>query len=586
MHHLISAAQHRRQYLFVVFVDFRKAFDTVRRDLLLERCQELGIHGPFMDILVALYDRVCCKVAVHGQLGEEIHTAAGTKQGSELSPLLFGLFIELLHELLKLKLPGAGPVLAGLRVPDILYADDVALVSHSSSELQSILDVLDVFCRLFGMEVNLAPRKTCAVVFRKHGMRAPRGFRLMYRGHEVTVQQRYVYLGVSLHETRGILGAGEALAAAGSRAMHALLTRCRRANLTQFDIKGRMFDVLVEPVLSYASHIWGPTAFSKCLRSKPYAPEAEKVHAAFLRTMTGVGKGASLDVLYRDLHRLPIIYHWVCLAARWWSRLQVASGGPQQTEGRHAALAYCAWREDVALALQGCRACWSYQFLHTMSSLGLLSADWQQQPLDWVLQQRWDEVAVKRTLTELFKARWQPDPPANPRLAPSVGLSMCTHRGWVYPFDASIPEFTRANAPSHNKLCLPFVVLRCYAQLRLGWAHLEIDRGRQRRPQVPRVARLCRLCSGEQAPLARRQAVLARTGTSDNVEDLLHFVLECPVYDDLRVICPAFPRDLTMALSGVDCLPAVFMHKSQSSLAYTLFRMKCRRADLLGLDSI
>jgi hypothetical protein len=38
-----------------------------------------------------------------------------------------------------------------------------------------------------------------------------------------------------------------------------------------------------------------------------------------------------------------------------------------------------------------------------------------------------------------------------------------------------------------------------------------------------------------------RRAVLARTGTSSNVEDLKHFMLECPVYDDLRAACPAFP---------------------------------------------
>jgi hypothetical protein len=49
--------------LFVVFVDFKKAFDKVRRafdkvrrDLLLERCRKLGVHGPFLDMLVALYD--------------------------------------------------------------------------------------------------------------------------------------------------------------------------------------------------------------------------------------------------------------------------------------------------------------------------------------------------------------------------------------------------------------------------------------------------------------------------------------------------------------------------------------------------
>jgi hypothetical protein len=58
---------------------------------------------------------------------EAFPTASGTKQGSELSPLLFGLFIELLHYLIKLKLPGAGPALSGLNVPDVMYADDVGM---------------------------------------------------------------------------------------------------------------------------------------------------------------------------------------------------------------------------------------------------------------------------------------------------------------------------------------------------------------------------------------------------------------------------------------------------------------------------
>jgi hypothetical protein len=58
-----------------VFVDFKKAFDRVRRDLLLERCRELGIHGEFLALLVKLYDRVSCRVAVGGAQGEPIDTA-------------------------------------------------------------------------------------------------------------------------------------------------------------------------------------------------------------------------------------------------------------------------------------------------------------------------------------------------------------------------------------------------------------------------------------------------------------------------------------------------------------------------------
>jgi sorting nexin-29 len=579
LHHLISAAQHNRQRLFVVFVDFKKAFDTVRRDLLLERCRQLGVHGQFMEMLVGLYDRVCCQVDVNGELGEQFATAAGTKQGSELSPLLFGLFIELLHELIQLQVEGAGPVLGSLRVPDIMYADDVALISHTATGAQQLLDVLDVFCKLFGMQVNLAPRKTCVVVFRPGNMPAPSGLQLLYRGHPVAVQREYTYLGVRLHDTRGLAYASDALAASGSKAMHALLTRCRRSNLTQFDIKGRMFDVLVEPVLSYASHIWGPMAFKKHLLRNPYGTKAEKVHTSYLRIMTGVGKGAALDVVYRDLHRLPVVYHWVALAVRWWNRMQLSHGRESQC------MASYAWVEDVKLALAGSKSCWSFHVLSAMADLRLLQPDWRRQPLDWVLGRRWEEPAVKLAVAGVFKARWQVDGMVDPRQAPSRGVSMCTHHKWVYPLDPGIQDFSRGNAPAYTKLCLPFSVLRVLAQLRIGWAHLEVEQGRKRRPKVPREARLCRLCSGDDSTLARRQAVLARTGTSANVEDLKHFVLECPVYDEIRAACAAFPVPVPASLDDPDCLVDIFSHEAQSSLAHTLYKMKVHRAHLLGLSN-
>lgn len=51
------------------------------------------------------------------------------------------------------------------------------------------------------------------------------------------VQNEYTYLGVRVHATKGLAGASDALVASGCKAMHALLTRCRRSILTQLDIK-------------------------------------------------------------------------------------------------------------------------------------------------------------------------------------------------------------------------------------------------------------------------------------------------------------------------------------------------------------
>jgi hypothetical protein len=86
-------------------------------------------------------------------------------------------------------------------------------------------------------------------------------------------------------------------------------------------------------------------------------------------------------------------------------------------------------------------------------------------------------------------------------------------------------------------------------------------------------------------------AVLARTGSSSNVEDLKHFLLECPAYDDLRVVCPAFPADVYTTLSNPGCVAAVMGHSesesesesAQAALANTLFHMNVRRSELLEL---
>jgi hypothetical protein len=83
--------------------------------------------------------------------------------------------------------------------------------------------------------------------------------------------------------------------------------------------------------------------------------------------------------------------------------------------------------------------------------------------------------------------------------------------------------------------------------------------------------------------LTHRRAVLARTGTSRNVEGLKHFMLECPVYDDVRAAFPAFPFMFSETFGDPACVRSVFQHDAQSPLAHTLYKMKVRRARLLGL---
>jgi hypothetical protein len=160
--------------------------------------------------------------------------------------------------------------------------------------------------------------------------------------------------------------------------------------------------------------------------------------------------------------------------------------------------------QDVKLAVAGSAACWSSHILCTMQCLGLLDPGWRQQPLESLLALSWQEPAVQQALGAMFLSRFQDPFHADPQLAPSRGVAMCQYAQWVSPLNPQVDLYTRAAAPPHTRLCLPFARLKNLAQLRIGCAHLEVQQGRKRRPAVPRQDRLCQLCSAEGAPQERQ----------------------------------------------------------------------------------
>jgi hypothetical protein len=157
-------------------------------------------------------------------------------------------------------------------------------------------------------------------------------------------------------------------------------------------------------------------------------------------------------------------------------------------------------------------------------------------------------------------ARWAGVVTGDPRSAPSEGVAKVTHASWVYGYNPEVDYTDRKVAPPHMRLCLSTQHLRVLAQLRVGWARLEVQLGRQHRPRVPRQQRLCRVCG------------------TDMVEDLQHFVLECTAYTTIRSryhiqLERTEPSARLMELLG---------HQQQSKVARMLFEMKAHRAQRLG----
>ena len=164
--------------------------------------------------------------------------------------------------------------------------------STSHGQAQDLLNCLDVFCHLFSMTVNMQPHKTCCVVFRSPAVQLPTSLPpLTYRGQVVAQSGSYKYPGLQFHETAGLQVAADALACSGRKALHALLPRLRQHHISQFDLRCRMFDVLVEPVLSYGSQVWGPDMIQDWLvRSGGGWCHADQTHFMFLGLTSSASK--------------------------------------------------------------------------------------------------------------------------------------------------------------------------------------------------------------------------------------------------------------------------------------------------------
>ena len=79
--------------LYMVFVDFSKAFDTVGRTGLWQLLRKYGCPEKFTTMIEALHTGMMANVSVGGEVSESFSVTNGVKQGCVLAPTLFSIFL-------------------------------------------------------------------------------------------------------------------------------------------------------------------------------------------------------------------------------------------------------------------------------------------------------------------------------------------------------------------------------------------------------------------------------------------------------------------------------------------------------------
>ena len=300
----------KRGKLYVAFIDFKKAFDTVDRNVLWECMKEEGISNKMIKMVKGIYNIVTATVRFNNKYSEDITCPLGVKQGCLLSPLLFSILInKVARKIAEKGRAGYQFITGGKEIFSLLFADDIVLVSLTPSGLQNQINILKTESEKLGLEVNL--NKSKSMIFRGGGYigKAEKWF---YGQEKIENVNSYKYLGYTFTTK---LSTEIALAEFAGRAKGKVISIFKalyKIGKIDISIFFHLFDCQVKPMILYASEIWG--------NNVQYS--LEKVHMFAARKLIGVSSKTPRQLVYGELNRYPLVIDSKIKTLKYWLKLQ------------------------------------------------------------------------------------------------------------------------------------------------------------------------------------------------------------------------------------------------------------------------
>lgn len=189
---IVNNALNDNRLVAGIFIDLRKAFDTVDHVILLDKMERYGFRGHVSNFFRSYLSAMCQKVIINNLASQSRPVTVGVPQGSVLGPLLFSLYINDLPNVVS-------------NSSCVMYADDTCFFTSGSSidqirsSAQELLEHINVWLRSNKLTLNIT--KTSAVIFRSSWSKVRNAMLNVHVDGELIHQvDKVKYLGIILDE--------------------------------------------------------------------------------------------------------------------------------------------------------------------------------------------------------------------------------------------------------------------------------------------------------------------------------------------------------------------------------------------------
>lgn len=274
-----------------IFLDLKKAFDTVNHSILISKLKKCGISGTELNWFTSYLSHRMQSVKIGCSLSSLKELNIGIPQWSILGPLLFIIFVNDLPDCVSCK--------------TVMYADDTSLLVSSNNanilqnELSKNMCNIASWFKKNNLTLNLS--KTKFMLFgTSHSLEQFKDISLLYDGNVIDRVDHFKYLGIIFDSTMTWSNHIDYLCSNVSK-------RCgiiRRVKyLLPNHILKRLADSLVLPHFDYCSHVWSNCSLT--LSSKL------QVHQNNLaRIILSADIKTSIDSMMNSLNWLKLNDRW------------------------------------------------------------------------------------------------------------------------------------------------------------------------------------------------------------------------------------------------------------------------------------
>ncbi len=367
----------------------------------------------------SLYFGSLLSMRVNGQCGHSQSPSIGLRQGCPLSATLFAIFIDGLHHHLQATAPAAGVQVRHLKLTDLVYADDICLLTGSPPHLKALIDALVSYCATLHMEISVAKTKVMVVSKSSAGSPTLAAVAFTCNGLPVRRVDTFKYLGLHFHASGDISHLITPLKAkaAGSWAVvqqrHSQLQCGNTVNLKLF-----LLQSILVPSLHYNCELWGihsPSGAAKKARTA-----LQSIYDKYLRHICGVKYTTPSAMLLEELGLSPLQVFWWRRTLEFWNKIAASPVG---------SLFHTILLDNIDDAFSAGDSAKNF----SGSIATCLQSNGQPMPHDRGVIPVLEVGAIVKGLRQHLDGTHDYALHC-PRAAPTVGVVACTYHHWFQPF--------------------------------------------------------------------------------------------------------------------------------------------------------